>query len=91
MLTTRTASAIGKIARTFGLSSPSVTTAHIEDFVAALVSGWNISGAPLGDNAAIGSLAAAFAVGRGGERGGLGNAKVMGAFIDGVERGEGRR
>jgi hypothetical protein len=82
---------MGKMAKVFGLSSPRVTPAHIEDFVAALVGGWNIGGAPLDDNAAIGGLAAAFAVSMGRESsGGLALSKVMVAFVDGVERG-GRR
>jgi hypothetical protein len=82
-LTTRTASAMGKLARTFGLSSPRATPAHIEDFVAAQMSGWVISGAPLDDRTTMESLAAAFAVAVGHE---LGLKGVMDAFVSGVER-----
>jgi hypothetical protein len=63
---------MGKLARTFGLSSPRVTPAHIADFVAAQVSGWVISGAPLGDRTEMESLAAAFAVAVGHQCSGMG-------------------
>jgi hypothetical protein len=77
---------MGKLARAFGLYSPRTTPAHIEDFVAAQVSGWVISGAPLSDHTTMESLAAAFAVAVSHRCSGMGLQGVMDAFVSGVER-----
>jgi hypothetical protein len=77
---------VGKLARAFGLANPRATPAHTEDFVAAQMSGWVISGAPLGERAEMESLAAAFAVAVGHGRNWLGLKGVMDAFVSGVER-----
>jgi hypothetical protein len=77
---------MGKLAHAFGLSSPRATPAHIEDFVAAQVSGWVVSGAPLGDRTTMESLSAAFAVAVGHRCSGMGLQGMMDAFISGVER-----
>ncbi|KAJ8107418.1 hypothetical protein OPT61_g8885 [Boeremia exigua] len=82
----KTAQALGKIARTFGLSKSDVTLPHLEDFIARMMDGWSIEKAEM-DRHNLSSLAATFAVSLGSHAGGYHLQEVMGAFVNGVDHG----
>lgn len=84
VLSTSTARAMGSIARTFGFAMAGVKLVHIQDFIARLCDGWQITDGSVSDH--IKSVAAnAFAVTLGSVTHPLKD--VMCAFIDGFQQG----
>lgn len=87
ILNTTTARALGKIAKAFGMTKPTITLPHVQDFIARLTDGWTIQKSPNTDINTMSSIAAAFAIAMGSHAAGCTFQDVMGAFVNGVDDG----
>ncbi|KAJ4326366.1 hypothetical protein N0V94_000041 [Neodidymelliopsis sp. IMI 364377] len=86
-LNTTTTRALGKIAKAFGMTKPTITLPHVQDFIARLIDGWTIRKSPNTDIHTMSSIAATFSIAMGTHQAGYTVQDVMGAFVNGVDDG----
>jgi hypothetical protein len=85
ILNTATARALGKISRTFGLNGGNVSVEHIQEFIARLVDGWQVSKHPLNNIHTNSSIATTFAISLNSQIHRVQD--VMVAFLNGIQQG----